>query len=983
MSVVMSQTGSFSPRLTTLGGLYLKPKGFQRPKLLLLLTYLALEHGKSREHLRSLFWAGATDVSASLRVALAQIRNALPDALEDSGSILLTRIPCDVVDLQTALDASDWERAVELYTGAFLDGVMLSEFGNELEEWVLTTREYLAGRVVEAHLRLAEQALGHNDLENVKRHANQAHKLPGAPPPEEDTLTRLHNILNAIKSPSAAELRREAAELGLELSIASTTPSIAPAPTNLPAPTSSFIARETERRYLLETLKDPEARLVTVTGTGGMGKSRLALEVARQLHRDNRFKDGVFVAFLEVIESVDAVVSELLRVLQVPIESGQDPQTKLLEHLQTTETLLVLDNIEHLIPVASQLEQLLEACPKLKVLTTSRERLGLTAEWLLPLEGLPVPSSTEAKPNTPFGAVELFAARAKRQAPAFSLPAQYDSVLEICRLVEGLPLAIELAAALIRAITLPELIEAIKQHPDALEGAINDPHERHHGMRAVFEQSWKLLTPTEQRTLARMAVFKDGATREAVMRITEANLIALIKLVEKSLVQLEENSRYRIHPLLGEYIIEKLKSDSRDEQNTQEKHVKYYINLLENALVLLNTQKSRQEFEIVEKDYNNILTAWEHGLKLSNIIDAEKLQDTVILFERLGRVREGITLFQKTILALSFIDSSKDDKLKLALAIFLVNAAWLHFRLGQHENAQEFAERAAKISRDLGNSGLKTLSQALNTLSGIANDTNNINSAIQYGQEAIEIARKLGDKRRETMCLINLATAEGESGLVEKSQTRFLQALEAAEKHDDFENIGLARLNLADLMLHQESSNLTEIQTLLESGLHLIRSMKILSLESNYHLNLVELYIQMKSIAKAHHHVESATQLMLLSVDPNIESRTYMNLGRILQIEGKIIDAQYYYYLGIEKAWKIQNCSIILTNMLFLAIFEATFGSKSWAENALNVIYNSPNSNVWQKRKSIQIIKEFKLDKNNVDKNSDITNIIFPILHRA
>ena len=122
----------------------------------------------------------------------------------------------------------------ELVHGCFFRRVMLSEFGNELEEWVLTTREYLAGRVVEAHLRLAEQALGHDDLENVKRHANQAHKLPGAPPLEEDTLTRLHSILNAIKSPSAAELRREAAELGLELSTASHSATVAPAPTNLP-----------------------------------------------------------------------------------------------------------------------------------------------------------------------------------------------------------------------------------------------------------------------------------------------------------------------------------------------------------------------------------------------------------------------------------------------------------------------------------------------------------------------------------------------------------------------------------------------------------------------------------------------------------------------------------------------------------------------------------------------------------------------------
>jgi predicted ATPase len=804
MSVVMSQTESFSPRLTTLGGLYLKPKGFQRPKLLLLLTYLVLEHGKSREHLRSLFWAGATDVSASLRVALAQIRNALPGSLEDSGSIVLTRIPCDAVDLQTALDASDWERAVELYMGAFLDGMMLSEFGNELEEWVLTTREYLAGRVVEAHLRLAEQALGHNDLENVKLHANQAHKLPGAPPPEEDTLTRLHNILNAIKSPNAAELRREAAELGLELSTTSTTATIAPAPTNLPAPTSSFIARETERRYLLETLKDPEARLVTVTGTGGMGKSRLALEVARQLHRENRFKDGVFVAFLEVIESVDAVVSELLRVLQVPIESGQDPQTKLLEHLKNTEILLMLDNLEHLIPFAGQLEQLLEACPKLKVLTTSRERLGLTAEWLLPLEGLPVPSDTEAKPDAPIGAVELFAARAKRQAPAFSLAAQHEYVLEICRLVEGLPLAIELAAALIRAITLSELIDAIRQHPDTLEGAINDPHKRHTGMRAVFEQSWSLLNPTQHHALMRLAVFKDGFSRVAALKVMDSNFTTLTSLVNKSLVHFQSSERYRLHPLITQYTLEKLEQQPEQASQAYIVHANFFLTWLEQNASAVRSERASEILAAFESDLENFRAAWQWlcaNLDLSRFF---RLQDLVLLFDARARFEEGIRLFEAALTALetgSVLEANRGDNLDFirAMATLRINAAWLLQRIDKNLNALEHASKADML---LENSGEALLSmKVLNVLGTSCRNLGRYEEALSFFERGSKIAQESGSDFRVALAVSNIGNIRLVLGEYETALEDFHRAREIFLSLSDPMNVlanaeSIAYLNL-------------------------------------------------------------------------------------------------------------------------------------------------------------------------------------------
>ena len=204
-------------RLVTLGGLRLEPNGFRRPKSLLLLAYLSLEHGRSRDHLRSLFWQNATDASASLRVALAQLRQGVPGSLEETDSLLLAKIPCDVVDLQAALDASDWERAVKMYTGAFLDGLMLSELGSELEEWVLTTREFMADQMRKVYLRLGEEEANRGQFETATRYAETAYTLRGASELEPAEIPQLYRLFLVGQSFHATKLRSEAQELGLLL----------------------------------------------------------------------------------------------------------------------------------------------------------------------------------------------------------------------------------------------------------------------------------------------------------------------------------------------------------------------------------------------------------------------------------------------------------------------------------------------------------------------------------------------------------------------------------------------------------------------------------------------------------------------------------------------------------------------------------------------------------------------------------------------
>lgn len=951
-------------QLVSLGRLQLEPDAYPRPKLLLLVCYLALEGGRSREHLRTLFWPQATNASASLRVALAQLKADLPGAVQFTDSLVSTDLGCDAVSLLEAFEAGDLARTVALYQGAFLDGAALSEWGLELEEWVLTTREFLAARVVEAHLRLAEEALAFSETAVVEHHAIATRNLTGAAPAEPDTLLRLYDLFVGIGHPLASDLRREADGLGLSLQRRTPHPASIVAPNNLPASLDTFVARQAERLELVKLLVQTESRLVTVVGPGGVGKSRLSLEVARELHRGRRFPDGVFAIFLESLESPEAAVVEILRVLQVMPRTDTDPNAQLLERLQSSDLLLVLDNFEHLIAYAVQLEQLLSACPKLKVLATSREPLRLAAEWLLRLEGLSVPtlSVPASQSVTPQDAVELFVQRAKRVSTAFSLEANHREVLEICRLVQGFPLGIELAAALTRAMPPSELAEALGGHLDVLEGAVREPHDRHQGIRAVFEHSWKLLKASEQRALIRMAVFRDGATRAAVTFVTEANLAILIALIDKSLVQASTDGRYRVHPLLSQYCLERLDQQPLEAQTAQTRHAQHHLDLLATLLPHLRGPEAQRSLGRIETDLENIRNAWLHALEDPNLNRFGKLTDMVLFFDRRGRAREGLELFERTIKAMEARFSTGNAERTTLLAEYLVNVAWLHYCLGQHRPAHVRAKRAAVLARDLGGSGLMTLSKALNTLGNVARTSNELEAAIKYGTDALETARAIDDPMREMICLENLANAEYLLGQIRIAKTHYLETIHLAKQIGDLMSVTSTKLSLGHLLLHHlTSDDFTECREVLESGLELAIREQIFSLEPQFHINLCTLELLMTNPKHARDHAERAFQLAQSIAEPSVKVEAILSLGRVSHAEGNLETALHHYQTSIGQAQTLQDAALVFEGLLALAKLRVATGDMRSAEFALSKVYHEAAPESWHKREAVQLLANSNL----------------------
>ncbi len=510
-------------QLRTLGGLSLAGTSFTRPKPLLLLAFLALEGPQQRRHLAQLFYPTAANPHRSLASEISRLKKGAAGAVETDGGRVWSEIGCDAQTLLTRLDANDLDRGLKLYAGRFLDGVFLKDWSAELEEWVYSKREELAGRMREAVLTVAEREAGDGDFKTAAQRAEAAYLLSGAPEPTLDELRRLYTLLRTGESLQAVEVQKEAEGYGATLELSAeearksfhtATPQIGPATTDsLPVQSTRFVGRREEKEALLALLGSPDCRLVTLVGPGGIGKTRLAIEVARA--QREAFADGVHFAPFAAVASPDLMIYTLAEALNVTIEGQTDARTNLLVQLRERELLLVMDNLEHLLEGVSLIAELLTAAPRIKILATSRERLDLLSEQLFEIPGLNFPHRGSEDLEA-FDAVKLLMERAQRLRPGFQLTgSNAEAVARICRLVGGLPLALELAASWLRTLTLDDVATEIEKGLDVLQSGARDMPARHRSMRAVFDHSWQLLSESERAVLSKLAVFRGGFRREA------------------------------------------------------------------------------------------------------------------------------------------------------------------------------------------------------------------------------------------------------------------------------------------------------------------------------------------------------------------------------------------------------------------------------------------------------------------------------------
>jgi predicted ATPase/DNA-binding CsgD family transcriptional regulator len=463
--------------------------------------------------------------------------------------------------------------------------------------------------------------------------------------------------------------------------------------TSLPLQTSPFIGREAELAAVQARLLDPTCRLLTLIGPGGIGKTRLALEVVgRCAKADSKaFPHSIYFVPLQPLTVSDFIVSAIAETIQFQFSSADEPKQQLLQYLREKSYLLILDNFEHLLDGAGIVNEILAIAAKIKVVVTSREALNLQEEWLYEIEGMPSPSAIEKLEN--YEAVQLFAYHAHRMRSAFRLTDEAEGVMRICVLAEGMPLALVLAAAWVRVLSCQEIAEAIEHNWELPPSELRNIPERHRSIQAVIDHSWRRLSSEEKAAFMKLSVFRAGFTPEAAREVGGATLGVLANLQDKSLLRRGANRHYEIHELLRRYGEAKLNDLPDELAITQTNYVTYYGKLLAGLRDDMWRVRHKQAVTQVKQEIDNIRYAWHLAVFNANWSFFQQSAEAIWhYYNDTNLFEEGLTIYQQAIQNLS--PRMHNPTHAFVLALLAYSPGQFLFRLGRLTEAQGMADQS-------------------------------------------------------------------------------------------------------------------------------------------------------------------------------------------------------------------------------------------------------------------------------------------------
>jgi predicted ATPase/DNA-binding SARP family transcriptional activator len=685
-----------------------------------LLAYLAVESGQahSRDTLVGLFWPemAPADARNNLRVALSRLKRQLG---ESHAALETTRhsvrfVPTDHIQLDvsqflaigkqtethehhtlaTCQQCQDQlKQSVGLYWGDFLSGFFLEDC-LVFEEWLFVWRERLRVQMLNQLDQLVQVLEDDGEYEDAEGYARRRIELN---PLHEGGHRQLSRILYAQGNRSAALAQLQLCaqvlrdELGVELEpdtvllrqeieagtleIKSTTATTSEArpparrPVAFPENTTPFIGRETELEQLSQRLAQQDYRLISLVGPGGIGKTRLAIQAARA--QGDAFEDGVIFVPLEGVRVGSEIPAAIAEAMGTTFTGGaESPQAEILKILRDKQLLLVIDNLEHVLEQGVDLLMtILQTAPHVSLLVTSREQLNAQVEDLFHLRGLPYPE-TDTEPDTAqYASVRLFADRAHRINKSFTLTDDtLTAVAQICRSVEGLPLALELAATWVRDFSAAQIAESLALDIDLLETDLRDLAPRQRSMDAVFDYSWQLLSPSEQAVLPQLAVFRGSFTLAAAANAAGAMPLVLTRLRYKSLLRGSGDGRYSMHELLRQLSVRKLQEDPAVAEAAQSRHSQYFLDLLQTRAEGLKGGAAAQVGAELRLDLDNIRQAWHWAVKRSTFAAVRQgAAGLAAFFIHMGLGFEAVQLLQTAVDSPDLAQSGQNDILPILL----------------------------------------------------------------------------------------------------------------------------------------------------------------------------------------------------------------------------------------------------------------------------------------------------------------------------
>ncbi|MCB0034235.1 MAG: hypothetical protein KDE51_09460, partial [Anaerolineales bacterium] len=681
-----------------------------------LLFYLAVTgRPHSREQLLDLLWSDLPQVKArrNLTATLSSLRKEIEEYLLVEGEMIRfnTALPhfIDTAALTAALHTLDetgengqLPQTVALYRDNFLAGLAVKN-AFVFEEWLLTESSRIREQMVRALTYLLDTAVARRETAAALDYATKLLQI-------EPWLEQAHRQLMWLYARSgridAALAQYEkcqqilADELGIEPATATAAlyerllmarEEVA-AP--LPEDGTPFIGREEELALILERVTQPTCRLFTIVGLGGMGKTRLAIAAAHQLMQgaERPFLNGaVFVSLVGTVGGEGLLGAILTALHEPPIQGRLIKQV--IETLKQRELLLILDNFEELLAEINLIQQIIAACPDVTLLVTSREALGISAEHRLDLDGMAVPPQTitTAPAAAGYEAIALFVNIAQQVQPQFVLDeTTIPHILTICRLVDGMPLALKLAASWLRALPLPDIVAQLQTNLDILATRLRDIPIRQRSMRAIFDQTMTMLIEEEEATLYGLAVFRGGFTTTAAQTVTHASPFILSELVDRGLIQLGGNGRYQMHELLRQY------AAARADAAVQLAHATYYTAWLAQLREHLRDERLGEALQKIAIEVGNVTAAWRYALAEKRFDLLVQSAEALCRFARLrGRYPEGIADLEPAVAAAR---AAGETAVEAELTDWL---GTLYFFSGAHPQAMTAFETALALAEQV------------------------------------------------------------------------------------------------------------------------------------------------------------------------------------------------------------------------------------------------------------------------------------------
>ena len=760
-----------------------------RRKALALLVYLALNRGRhTRDFLSALLWPEYDQSKAftNLRHILWETQQAIGEVWivadrETLGLNTDANVWLDVAHFESLINASCAHTdislrisllidSVTIYRNHFLTGFSLKDAPN-FNEWAFAESENLRGKLVTALTLLSDDLCSSDQAETAIPHARRLIALDPLNEASHRQMMKIyieagqHNA--ALKQYQACEqiLRKE---LGVDpqpetralykqirkgeiTTTQFTKPkeSIAP-PHNLPFQVSKFIGRERELAEINNLIKDH--RLVTLTGTGGIGKTRLSLKTGEQLI--NAYANGIWFVELASLTDPALVPQTVAKLFQLVEQAGESLTEKLIRVLRSKNMLLILDNCEHLLDACAQLaDALLRNCPYVKILATSREALGITGEAQYHVPSLVLPNVQQVLEQLlRFESVQLFEERARLVNENFSLTMENaSSIVRICSRLDGIPLAIELSAARVNLLSTEQIASRLDESFNLLTGGSRTTLPRHQTLRASIDWSWNLLSVSEQVLLRRLAIFAGGWTLDAAESVCTGHDIELkqvfdmmTQLVAKSLVVANQEAgpegRYYVLEMIRQYAYEKLIA-SDEEEIIHAQHLNYFLNLSEQIERELVGYYQMEWFARANDDRNNLRVALEYASKTNNAEAGLYISARLIKFWEYFDNNEGARWLAE------FTHKPESKEYPRARAKALYTQGWFMSLSNQLDTARSAAEECLVLCRAYGDQYCEV--DGLYLLGFVSEGE----KKTEYCQQALALARSLGDILRQVSAL--------------------------------------------------------------------------------------------------------------------------------------------------------------------------------------------------------------------------------------